>query len=192
MATDSSYGLQELVIIITPVGTSGDAGYRYVLISEGDNASVTDCKPDDATPGADIDAVGLYRNGNVEAFCQSVEWRTGGYRGTAYCLGMDPTQADVAGAVGAPDACVADYSTPECPVLELEKWVWLNGGEIVCDLGPGVQIKKDDNIAVYEVFNPNKAGSIESYSVKIAESADGPWLDLGGASGIAAVRVPEL
>ena len=177
---------------MTDSGGTPAATYRYVLISEGNNVSITECKAGDDTPGADIDAVGLYRGGTAEAYCDSITWRTGTTRGTAFCDGKDPVAANADAAKGAPDACTADFATPECPVLESDKWIWLNGGEIVCDLGKDASIVKDDQIVVYEVFNPAKADSEESYFVKVADNPDGPWTDLGEGKGIAPVTVPAL
>ena len=169
--------------------------YRYILIQEGPNKSIEECKAGDDTPGADIDAVALFRGTDAIGYCQSIEWRKGVDRGTVFCADKDPTEANAAAATGAPDACTQEYATPECPNLKAEFWIWLNGGEIVCDLGEDGDIMKDDNIVVYEVFNPAKADSIEAVHISVANDAAGPWIKLTGdegAVGIAPLTVPEL
>jgi hypothetical protein len=195
--------------IMTGDAVTGDTGgttgptYRYILVQEDPtNLSITDCEDGDETPGADIDAVALYRGTDVISWCEKITWRTGEARGAALCKDKDdnpkdPVEANAAAAMGAADACTADFSTPDCPVLESDKWIWLNGGEIVCELAADAAIAEGDNIVVYEVFSQakedKKAGSsIESYMIKVADSADGPWTDLGKGTGIAPVTVPKL
>ena len=166
--------------------------YRYIRVAEGDNASIEECVVSDETPGADVDAVGLFRNGEAVAYCADIEWFSGAGLDKPSCEGKDPSAAHHAAAAGPPDACTRDFTVPECPVLESDKWIWLNGGEIVCDLGAGAAIMPGDMIVVYEVFNPSKPDSVESYFLSVAEDEHGPWVDLGKGVGVAPILVPEL
>ena len=189
--------------VTTDSGGTPAKAYRYILVQEDpENLSIKECEAGDETPGADIDAVALYRGTDVISWCETITWRTGDDRGTAFCKDgddnpKDPTEANAAAAVGRADACLADFSAPECPALQAEKWIWLNGGEIMCELAADAAITEGDNIVVYEVFSQSKedkkpGSSIESYKILVSDSDAGPWTPLGKGTGIAPVTVPAL
>ena len=170
----------------TDAGTTAP-GYRYIAVRDGVNDSLVDC--DNENPGADIDAIGIFTGDSVKGYCQVITYKTAEEMMRAGCdEEKNPPAENLTAATGAPDVC----DDEECIISDgvSERYIWLNGGEIICDLGEGVTIEDGDTIVVYEVYNPSNADKTkEKYFVDIATSADGPWTEIGEGLGIAPVTI---
>lgn len=146
---------------------SGPTGsFTWVKIGDSlDNDSIKFCDPF-KSPGADIDAVELYRDGKLIGSATKV----------VSDIDKDPlakgepcenTFQDANTAIGAPDATSKGGS------------VSLNAGSILLQLADGEPIMPQDEIVVYEV-GAELIGIPEAYSVSIGESGavGGEWIEL--------------
>jgi hypothetical protein len=137
-------------------------------------------------PGADIDGIVLVRPDGTEYYAASVsadEDVPGGV-----CDQND--KDDMNTVLGAPDGCVKDLGcgcgeygyegNPDCDCEGGDsKWLGyysLNGGAIIVDFDESAEILCGDSIVVYEMYNPDLAGSVETYSVAYG-TGEGNWLD---------------
>lgn len=153
-----------------PDTISEDAGptgpFTWVKISDSlDNDSIKFCDPF-KSPGADIDAVELYRDGKLLGYATQV----------VSDIDKDPFQhgsvceskyQDAEVALGAQDAKFEGGS------------VSLNGGSILLQLADGEAILPQDELRVYEA-GASVIGVPEAYSVSIGEKglASGEWIEI--------------
>ncbi len=151
------------------------AGLFYVRIADDlDNVTLTgDCGA--GNPGADIDAIVLVRPDGTEFYAATVE--TDMDVAGAVCATND--KDDVNTVLGQPDGCAKDlgcgcgengYPTnPDCDCAGGDnKWVGyysLNGGDIIVSFDENAELLCGDSVAVYEMYNPDVAGSEEAYQV---------------------------
>ncbi len=124
-----------------PIGShcvSGDAGLRAVRIGDlSTNDSLVHCT---AAPGADIDAVCVYRGPGADDFvgcAVSAEYQPP--TNPPCSNGMD----DPVAALGLPES--------ETPGVPEQLYISLNGGSVVFTFDAGVQILCQDVIIVYEI-----------------------------------------
>ncbi|MFT5434496.1 MAG: hypothetical protein ACI9OJ_005209 [Myxococcota bacterium] len=159
---------------VGPIDTvSEDAGtvdeFFWVRITDNpENSSLAVCLDVFASPGADIDAVLLYRGGQLLGHATAI---TG-------MLDTDPNMTgapcqndfdDLKDAEGAPDA------------EEEAGFTSLNGGYLIFRFDGNPEIEKGDFISVVELGTAN-VGVPESYRVDIGQTgdADGIWVPIGG------------
>jgi hypothetical protein len=139
-----------------------------------DNATLADdCGA--GNPGADIDAIVLVRPDGTEFFASTVEEDADVAGGVCDTNDKD----DINTVLGQPDGCAKDlgcgcgdhgYPTnPECDCADGDKkWVGyysLNGGAIIVSFEQSAELLCGDQVAVYEMYNPEVAGSEETYQV---------------------------
>jgi hypothetical protein len=145
-----------------------------------DNATLADdCGA--GNPGADIDAIVLVHPDGTEAYAATVE-EDSDVAG-AVCETND--KDDINTVLGEPDGCAKDlgcgcgdhgYPTnPECDCAGGDsKWVGyysLNGGAIIVTFEGDEELLCGDQIAVYEMYNPEVAGSEETYEIAYGDTA---------------------
>ena len=182
--TESIDVVVETMAVDDLVGTCTEgqsAGLFFVRIADDlDNITLTgDCGA--GNPGADIDAIVLVRPDGTEFFADTVE-EDADIAG-AVCETND--KDDINTVIGEPDGCAKDlgcgcgdhgYPTnPECDCAGGDnKWVGyysLNGGAIIVSFEEGAELLCGDSVAVYEMYNPEVAGSEETYQVAYGDDA---------------------
>ncbi len=172
------------------------AGLFYVRILDNeDNATLTDCN---TNPGADVDGVVLVRPDGTEYYAATVEEDTDVVGGV--CPQND--KSDINTVLGEPDGCVkelgcgcGDFGYPMNPDCECSPdgnyvgYYSLNGGAIIVSFEEGAEILCGDQIVVYEMWNPDVAGSEEAYQVAYGDE-NGNWIDqVDFATGVGTVDV---
>jgi hypothetical protein len=151
------------------------ASLFFVRIADDlDNSTLTgDCGG--GNPGADIDAIVLVRPDGTEFYADTVEEDSD----VAGEVCETNSKDDLMAVVGQPDGCAKDlgcgcgdhgYPTnPDCDCAGGdEKWTGyysLNGSAIIVSFEQGAEILCGDQVVVYEMYNPEVAGSEETYEV---------------------------
>lgn len=155
-----------------PDGVAEDVGavdgYFWVRITDNaQNSSVLVCLDVYASPGADIDAVALYRAGELLGYADTVK----GMLNTDPHMTGNPCKndyEDLDDALGEPDA--------EAEVGSVS----LNGGYLLLRFEGAPEILEGDFISVFEA-GTGSIGVPESYRVEIGptDDVDGLWTPLG-------------
>ena len=147
--------------------TAGEsAGYFWVMIDDDPDGTAFDpedknCKA--GNPGADIDAICLWRGDDKLACAATVEYAP---LGDLVCEKND--KDDPNEVLGDPDGVAADGV--------FTGYFSLNGGSIVVNFDNDEEILCGDTLHVVEMFNPdNPDSTIEEYKVSIGVAAEGPW-----------------
>ncbi len=172
------------------------ASLFFVRIADDlDNATLDgDCGA--GNPGADVDAIVLIRPDGTEYFAATVE-EDADVAGRV-CENND--KDDINTVLGQPDGCAKDlgcgcgdhgYPTnPDCDCAGGDsKWVGyysLNGGAIIVSFEQGAELLCGDQVAVYEMYNPEVAGSEETYQVAYGDDT-GNWIgqsDIATGTGV--------
>lgn len=141
------------------------AGYFYVLIEDDLNGTASDPTNSNCTagnPGADIDAICLWRDDSLVACGATVE----------YLPWSDATcnndKDDPNTVLGEPDGVAADGV--------FQGYFSLNGGSIIVGLDDSAEILCGDQIQIVEMYNPDSAtATIEDYKMSLGASSEGPW-----------------
>lgn len=179
---DNDIGTPDEDVELTGVCTEGQSAALYFVRIADDLGNATlsgDCGA--GNPGADIDAIVLIRPDGTEYFAATVEEDVDVAGGV--CDQND--KADVNTVLGQPDGCAKDlgcgcgengYPTnPDCDCAGgANKWVGyysLNGGAIIVSFEQGAELLCGDSVAVYEMYNPDVAGSEETYQVAYGDDA---------------------
>jgi hypothetical protein len=129
-------------------------------------------------PGADIDAVVLVRPDGTEYYAATVETDDIGY----VCDHND--HDDINTVLGGPDGCAGelgsgcgDYgyiTNPDCQCAggtdNLVGYYSLNGGSVIVSFEQGTELLCGDQIAIFEMYNPEIAGSEETYTVSFGDA----------------------
>ncbi len=147
--------------------TAGEsAGFFWIMIDDDPDGTAMDaddpnCKA--GNPGADIDAVCLWRDDDMLACAATVEYAPLASPVCGKNDKADPTQV-----LDEPDGVAGDGV--------FKGYFSLNGGSIVVDFENNEEILCGDTIHVVEMYNPSSpTATIEDYKVSIGVSADGPW-----------------
>ena len=155
------------------------AGFVKVRIADKeDNPTLTDCN---TNPGADIDAIVIVREDGTEEYAATVAEDMDQVGGV--CPQND--KDDMNTVLGVPDACVKDLgcgcgeegydNNPDCDCEnDYVGYYSLNGSAIILGFDAGVEIACQDLIRVYEMYNPEVAGSEEGYKIYYGD-AEGNW-----------------
>lgn len=155
------------------------AGFVKVRIADNeDNATLKDCN---TNPGADIDAIVIVKGDGTEEYAATVADDPDMVGGI--CPQND--KDDVNTVLGVPDACAKDLGcgcgddgydrNPDCTCdNNYVGYYSLNGSAIIVGFDAGVDIGCKDLIRVYEMYNPEVAGSQEAYKIFYGD-AEGNW-----------------
>jgi hypothetical protein len=173
------------------------AGLFYVRIADdADNATLTTCG--NGNPGVDIDGIVLVRPDGTEYYAATVEEDADVVGGVCEKNDKD----DINTVLGQPDGCVKELgcgcgdfgypNNPDCECSDSGNYVGyysLNGGAIIVSFDEGAEILCGDQIVVYEMWNPDVAGSEEAYQVAYGDE-NGNWIDqVDFATGVGTVDV---
>lgn len=148
--------------------TKGESnGYKWVRIDDhADNATLTDCKPN---PGADIDAVCVYRD-DSEIGCAidaRVQKNADGDPSPAPVC-EENTKDDILEALDIPDA----YTPWDQPDEPYTGYYSLNGRSIILSFDAGVEFLCGDEVGVFEVQNPDKLETLEKMVISYGVGDD--------------------
>ena len=141
-----------------PCQAGESAGHEWVMVDDNpDNSTLSECS---LNPGADIDAVCIYRQDELVGCATDVAYAP-----------SDPSPCDESGAdnpeevLGIPDG-VADQN-------EFSGYFSLNGGWIVVAFGAGVEILCGDVVQVAAMYNPmDPAAPMEQYRTSLGTGSD--------------------
>lgn len=144
-----------------PCTTGDESGWYWVKIIDdltNPSLSADDCQA--GNPGADIDCIGIDRDGEYVAWANSVYFNPWA---DAVC---DNDKDDPNEVIGAQDGQAGNGT--------YSGYFSLNGGDITVDFDNGEQLLCGDTIYIVEM-DSGIQGSQEKYSVELGQGDTGPW-----------------
>jgi len=152
----------EDVQVSGPCQIGESAGYTKVRIEDSpDNATLDPDNCGAGNPGADIDAVCIYGNDESEKGCATTVEEEPWADATCENDKADPNEV-----LGAPDGVAQDGT--------FVGYFSLNGGAVIVGFGDGIEMLCGDTVHVWEMYNPDVAGTVEDYKITLGTS-DGLW-----------------
>ena len=143
-----------------PCAPGQSAGFKWILIDDhADNPTLTDCNNN---PGADIDAVCVYRD-DEEIGC-AIEAQV--YAGDPIC--DENTKDDINETLDIPDA----YTPWDAPEEPYTGYYSLNGRSIVLSFDAGIEFLCGDEVGVFEVQNPDNPDTLEKMIISYGVGDD--------------------